>query len=117
MESVVAGLSVTGFVSLLFLLINFPTGVSAGVGLILVLITSFLQSALAVAVLLFSADLIKPPQPKQPQYGYYGQGGYGQLPQQSPPPQSQPQQPYYGGGPAPGSYQPPPSSQPPPQQW
>lgn len=110
---VVAGLSVTGFIALLFLLIGLSPGANAGIGLILVLVTSFLQAALAVAVLLFSAGVIKPPAPKQPQYGYYGpaSGGYG--PQQ-PLQQSQPQQPYYG-GPAPGSYQQPPS-QPPPQQ-
>ncbi|MGE5695986.1 MAG: DUF5336 domain-containing protein [Candidatus Sericytochromatia bacterium] len=111
---VVAGLSVTGFISLLFLLIGLSAGANAGIGLILVLVTSFLQAALAVAVLLFSAGVIKPPAPKQPQYGYYGpaSGGYG--PQQ-PLQQGQPQQPYYG-GPAPGSYQQPPS-QPPQQQW
>lgn len=109
---VVAGLSVTGFISLLFLLIGLSEGANAGIGLILVLITSFLQAALAVAVLLFSAGVIKPPAPKQPQYGYYGpaSGGYG--PQQ-PLQQGQPQQPYYG-APAPGSYQQPPSQ--PPQQ-
>ena len=110
---VVAGLSVTGFVSLLFLLIGLTEGANAGIGLMLVLVTSFLQAALAIAVLLFSAGVIKPPPPKQPQYGYYGpaSGGYG--PQQ-PLQQGQPQQPYYG-GPAPGSYQQP---QPPQQnQW
>lgn len=112
---VVAGLSVTGFISLLFLLIGLSAGANAGIGLILVLVTSFLQAALAVAVLLFSAGVIKPPAPKQPQYGYYGpaSGGYG--PQQPLQQQGQPQQPYYG-GPAPGSYQQPPS-QPPQQQW
>jgi Family of unknown function (DUF5336) len=109
MECVVAGLSVTGFVSLLFLLINFPTGVSAGAGLILVMITGFLQSAFAIAVLLFSADIVKPPAPQQPQYGYYGPGGgYGQQPQQQP----SPQQPYHSGGPGSGSYQQGPPSQP-----
>jgi len=113
---VIAGLSVTGFISLLFLLIGLSAGANAGIGLVLVLITSFLQAALAVAVLLFSAGVIKPPAPKQPQYGYYGpaSGGYG--PQQ-PLQQGQPQQPYYG-GPAPGSYQQAPPSQPPQQhQW
>ncbi len=112
---VVAGLSVTGFLSLLFLLIGLSAGANAGIGLILVLITSFLQAALAVAVLLFSAGVIKPPAPKQPQYGYYGpaSGGYGPQLQ---PPQQAPQQPYYG-GPAPGSYQQAPPSQPPQQQW
>ena len=113
---VIAGLSATGFISLLFLLIGLSEGANAGIGLILVLITSFLQTALAVAVLLFSAGVIKPPAPKQPQYGYYGppSGGYG--PQQQPLQQGQPQQPYYGSAPAPGSYQQGPPSQPPQQQ-
>ena len=119
---VVAGLSVTGFISLLFLLIGLSAGANAGIGLILVLITSFLQAALAVAVLLFSAGIIKPPAPKPPQYGYYGpaSGGYGPQQQQQPLQQGQPQQPYYGGGgPASGPYQQGPPSQPPQQhnQW
>jgi hypothetical protein len=111
-EGVVSSLSVVGFISLLCQLISLPGEVKLGFGLILVLVLSFLQSALAIAALLFSTGVIKPPQPKQPQYGYYGAqgGGYGQ------PQQSQPQQPYYGGGPGPGSYQQqPPPSQPPQQ--
>jgi hypothetical protein len=112
-DAVVAGLSAAGFISLLFLMIGLTSAASAGIGLILILITSFLQSALAIAVLLFNAEIIKAPQPRQPNYGtygYYGQGGYGQSQQ----PQSQPQQQYYGGaGSAPGA---PPSYQPPPSQ-
>jgi hypothetical protein len=111
-EGVVSSLSIVGFISLLFQMISLPGEAKLGFGLILVLVLSFLQSALAIAALLFSSGVIKPPQPKQPQYGYYGGpgGGYGQ------PPQSQPQQPYYGGGPGPGSYQQqPPPSQPPQQ--
>lgn len=107
-DVVVAGLSVAGFISLLFLFIGLSKGLDAGIGLILVLVTSFLQSALAIAVLLFASGVLKPPQPRQANYGYYGQPGYGQ-----------PQQPYYGAPGAPGttppSYQPP-SSQPQPQQ-
>lgn len=114
---VVAALSVTGFVSLLFLLFGISGPVKAGLGLIFVLITSFVQAAAAVVGLLLESGVIKPPQPRQAQYGgYYGQPGYGQP---------QPQQPYYGAG-APGapgttpSYQPPPSQplpqQPPPSQ-
>jgi hypothetical protein len=108
----VASLSVVGFVSLLFQLVSLPGEAKLGIGLIIVLITSFLQAALAITALLFSSDIIKPPAPKQPQYGYYGQGGYGQP--QPPSPPSQPQQPYYGAAPGPGSYPPPPPSQP---QW
>ena len=113
-EGAAASLSVVGFVSLLFQLVSLPGEAKLGIGLIIVLITSFVQAALAITALLFSSDIIKPPAPKQPQYGYYGQGGYGQPqpPPSSPP--SQPQQPYYGAAPGPGSYPPPPPSQP---QW
>jgi hypothetical protein len=111
-DGVVASLSVVGFVSLLLQLVSLPSEAKVGIGLIIVLVTSFFQAALAIAALLFAADIIKPPAPKPPQYGYYGQGGYGQ-PQPSQP--SQPQQPYYGAAPGPGSYPPPPPSQPP--QW
>ncbi|MBV9514530.1 MAG: DUF5336 domain-containing protein [Mycobacteriaceae bacterium] len=115
-EGVVASLSVVAFISLLFQLISLPSAAKVGFGLIIVLITSFLQAALAVTALLFSADIIKPPAPKQPQYGYYGQGAYG--PQQ-PLPQGQPQQPYYGAAPGSGPYPQAPPSQPqqPHSQW
>jgi hypothetical protein len=109
-DVIVAALSVTGFISLLFLLFGVAGPFKAGLGLIFVLITSFLQAALAIVVLLFASGVIKPSQPRQAQYGYYGQPGYGQP---------QPQQPYYGaapGAPATGpQYQAPPS-QPLPQQ-
>jgi Family of unknown function (DUF5336) len=116
-EGIVSSLSVVGFVSLLFQMISLPGQAKLGFGLIIVLITSFLQAGLAIGALLISSDIIKPPAPKQPEYGYYGQGGYGQggygQPQpQQPLPQSQPQQPYYPGPPAVGSYPPPPPSQP-----
>src|SRR6201997_3783801 len=112
-EGVVTSLSVVGFVSLLFQLVALPSAAKVGIGLIIVLITSFIQAALAITALLFAADIIKPPAPKPPQYGYYGQGGYGQ-PQPPTSPLTQPQQPYYGAAPGPGSYPPPPPSQP---QW
>jgi hypothetical protein len=113
-EPLVAGLSLTGFLVLLFLLICLSPGASAGIGLILVLVTSFLQAATAIAALLFAAGIIKPPAPKQPQYGYYGPGGG--YPQQSMPPG---QQPYYGNNPGSGSFpqQQPPQQQPPHGQW
>lgn len=107
-DAVVAALSVTGFVSLLFLLFGLSGPWGAGVGLILVLITSFLQAAIAVVALLLGSGVVKPPAPRQAQYGYYGQPGYGQ-----------PQQQYYGPGApgAPGGYssQPLPQAQPPQQ--
>ena len=102
---VVAALSLTGFISLLFLLFGISSGLKAGLGLIFVLILAFLQAAVAVVALLLTSGVIKA-QPRQAQYGYYGQPGYGQ-----------PQQQYYGAG-APGTtptYQAPPS-QPLPQQ-
>lgn len=119
-EGVVASLSIVGFVSLLFQMVTLPGEANLGIGLIIVLVTSFLQAAAAIAALLFAAGVIKPPQPSQPpQYGYYGQaGGYGQPPQQPAQPTA-PQQPYYGGAPSQGSYPQSPTS-PPPQphnQW
>jgi hypothetical protein len=48
-ETVVAGLAVSGFVSLLFLLIGLENTLEAGVGLIVVLVAAFLQAASAVA--------------------------------------------------------------------
>jgi Family of unknown function (DUF5336) len=124
-EVVVSSLSVVGFVSLLFQLISLPGEAKLGFGLIIVLVTSFLQAGVAVTALLFSSDIIKPPAPKQPQYGYYGQdgyygqGSYAQPQPQQPLPQGQPPQPYYPGPPAVGSYPPSPASQPqqPPGQW
>jgi Family of unknown function (DUF5336) len=134
LDVAVAGLTIAGFLSLLFAFVGPDNGlISASLGYILLLFLAFAQSAIAVAVLLFSADIIKPPQPKpkQQSYGYYGQGGYGQpggYGQVSQAPQAQPQQPYYGGG-AGQTYQPPSppqqqhqpqqpgQSQPPQQQW
>ena len=106
-EPVVAGLSVAGFVSLLMLLMGLVDTVEAGVGLILILMSSFLQASLAVGCVLFSAGVVKSGSPAQ--YGYGGQGAYG-SPQTYQPPQpyqpqpyrpQQPQAPYYG--PAPSS--------------
>jgi hypothetical protein len=119
-DGVVTSLSVVGFVSLLFQMIALPGEANIGLGLIIVLVTSFLQAALAIAALLFASGIVKPPQrSQQPQYGYYGQAGtYGQPPQQPAQP-SPPQQPYYGGAPAQGAYPQSPPSQPqqPHNQW
>src|SRR5271157_4405098 len=115
-EPVVAGLSVAGFVSLLMLLIGLVDTVEAGVGLILVLVSSFLQASLAVGCVLLSAGVVK--SGSSAQYGYGGQGAYGspqtyqpqqsyqpgpyqQQPYQPQPYPPQPQAPYYGT--APGS--------------
>src|ERR1700739_722590 len=66
-DGVVASLSVVGFLSLLCQLISLPKEANNGIGLISVLITSFVQAALAITALLFAADIIKPPAPKPPQ--------------------------------------------------
>ncbi len=78
-EAVVAALSVAGFLVLLFMLIGL-VGLDAGVGLLLVVIASFIQAALAIAVMLAAAGIIKSaPSGQSAQYGSYGQGGgYGQ---------------------------------------
>ncbi len=119
-DGVVTSLSTVGFVSLLFQMVALPGEANIGLGLIIVLVTSFLQAALAIAALLFASGIVKPPQrAQQPQYGYYGQAGtYGQPPQQPAQP-SPPQQPYYGGAPAQGAYPQSPPSQPqqPHNQW
>lgn len=118
-ESVVAGLSLTGFLTLLFVMIGIGPGLQIGIGLILVLIISFIQAALAIAGLMFAGGVIKQSSPSQ--YGGYGQssygqpqsGGYGQSQggygQQSPPPsQPQPQaQPQGGYGQSQPTQQPP----------
>jgi uncharacterized protein DUF5336 len=141
LDVVVAGLTIAGFLSLLFAFVGPDNGlISASLGYILLLVLAFAQSAVAIAVLLFSSDIIKPSQPRQKKqpYGYYGQGGYGQAGgptagygQASQSPQGPPQQPYYGGGGAGQTYQPPSQphqpqqpqsqqpgqSQPPQQQW
>lgn len=115
-DGVVASLSIVGFVSLLFQMLALPGEANIGFGLFIVLATSFVQAALAIAALLFASGVIKAPRPsQQPQYGYYGQtGAYGQPPQQ-PAQASPPQQPYYGGAPAQGSYPQSPPQQ--PNQW
>ena len=118
-EPVVAGLSVAGFVSLLMLLMGLVNTVEAGVGLILILVSSFLQASLAVGCVLFSAGVVK--SGSSMQYGYGGQSPYGseqpyQPRQPYPPPQpyqqpyrpQQPQAPYYGAAPTPGVANPPP---------
>ena len=57
-EAVVAGLSVAGFVSLVFLLLGLVDTLEAGVGLILALVSSVLQAALAVGSVLSSSGIV-----------------------------------------------------------
>lgn len=58
-DSVVAGLSFTGFAALLCLLIGIPDGLNAGVGLVLVLIASFLQAICALMIVLLSSGVVR----------------------------------------------------------
>jgi hypothetical protein len=83
-EAVVAGLSVAGFVSLVFLLLGLDA-VEAGVGLILILVSSVLQAALAVGSVLLSSGIVK--SASSAPSGYAGQRAFG-LPQPFPQPQA-----------------------------
>ena len=56
--AVVAGLSVAGFVSLVFLLLGLVDTLEAGVGLILALVSSVLQASLAVGSVLLSSGIV-----------------------------------------------------------
>lgn len=51
----VAGLSITGMLTLLFVMANFPDRVSPGMGLILILMFGFVQAIVALAALLLDA--------------------------------------------------------------
>jgi hypothetical protein len=79
-EPIVAGLSVAGLLSLLCLLIGLADAVEAGVGLILVLVASFLQAALAIGNLLISSGIVRlgssEPDVRPPQSGYGWQQPY-----------------------------------------
>jgi hypothetical protein len=86
-EPIVAGLSVAGLLSLLCLLVGLAGAVEAGVGLILVLVASFLQAALAIGNVLISAGIVRlgssEPDVRQPQSGYGWQQPYPHQPQPS----------------------------------
>lgn len=104
-DATVAAASLAGFLLVLFAMFSLGDGSSIGVGLILVLIVSFLQAAAAVVALLVTAEIIKPRSPS-PYGGYYPQAGYGQPGQpggyggqQGMPGQAPPQQQNYGGPP------------------
>ncbi|MBJ7341863.1 DUF5336 domain-containing protein [Mycolicibacterium sp.] len=73
---VIAGLSLAGSTTLLFLLVGLQRGQEAGVGLILVLVAACLQTVLAVTETLASAGVIRSggtaygyPQPSSPDFG------------------------------------------------
>jgi hypothetical protein len=81
-EAVVAGLSVAGFVSLVFLLLGLADTLEAGVGLILILLSSVLQASLAVGSVLLSSGIVT-----SAPSGYAGQRAFG-LAQPFPQPQA-----------------------------
>jgi hypothetical protein len=88
---VVAGLSLAGFLSSLFVMIGLDAGLDVGVGLILVLVSSFLQTALACCSVLTMAGVLRlgasdgfegyPPRP-----GGYPPGGGASSPYRGPAP-------------------------------
>jgi uncharacterized protein DUF5336 len=47
----IAGLTIAGLLTLLFIVINFPDRVDAGIGLIVILVSGFVQATAAVAAL------------------------------------------------------------------
>jgi Family of unknown function (DUF5336) len=105
--ALVAVLSVLGFLLVVSIVLTAPQGVTIEWGLYLIIAFSVVQAIVAVAVLLFDADVITAPVPKpryEPQqYGQYGGPGqyYGQPHQPGPPHQQQQRPGYpspYGGG-------------------
>lgn len=104
---VIAAVSVLGFLLVLAEIINVPSGVSIGWALYVVILLTFLQSAVSIGALLLDSGIIAAPAPKpkyeQPQYGQYGAPGqqyYGQhQPHQGAPQHQRPPYPgQYGGG-------------------
>lgn len=110
---VIAAVAVLSFLLVLAEVIQKPEGVSIGWALYVVILLTFLQSAVAIGALLFDAGIVKAPAPKpkydkhqqQQNYGPYGQPSqyYGQQGQQHGSHQSHqrptyPGQGSYGGG-------------------
>jgi uncharacterized membrane protein len=88
---VIAAVAVLSFLLVLAEVIQKPEGVSIGWALYVVILLTFLQSAVAIGALLFDAGIVKAPTPKpkydkqqQQSYGPYGQPSqyYGQQGQQ-----------------------------------
>ncbi|OZD01056.1 hypothetical protein CH275_20095 [Rhodococcus sp. 06-235-1A] len=87
-QAVVAALSITGFLVLVFQSFSLPsaegnefasTTSSLGIGAILVLVLGFVQAAAAVVALLFDAGIVKAPAPRPTSFGSQNQQpGYGQ---------------------------------------
>ena len=104
-KGVAAAASVVAFITLLFVALAVDGDKKSGIWIVLFL--GFVQAAVAVAVVLFDAGIIKPPAPRPAQqfqggYGQQGQQGYGQqgyAPQGYAPGQQFGQQPPQGFGP------------------
>jgi hypothetical protein len=129
--ALVAVLSVLGFLLALAIVLTAPQGVEIKWGLYLIVAFSVVEAIVGVALLLFDAGVITPPQPRpryeQQQYGQYGGPGpyYGQPHQPGPTHQQGPQHqqqrpgypsPYgggYPGGPSTGGFSPGPQNGPP----
>ena len=101
LPAAIAVLSVLAFLLVIAIVLTAPQGVSIDWGLYLIIAFTMFQAIVAVAVLLFDADVITPPAPQPPrhdqQYGQYGPGGpggqyYGQQPQHGGPSPQQHQQ-------------------------
>ena len=80
-KGVAAAASVVAFITLLFVALAVDGDKKSGIWIVLFL--GFVQAAVAVAVVLFDAGIIKPPAPRPAQqfqggYGQQGQQGYGQ---------------------------------------
>ncbi|ORI13791.1 hypothetical protein BJD99_11680 [Rhodococcus sp. 1163] len=116
---IAAALAVSGWLTLVFQSFNIDSGggmgssIGLGTGAIIVLVLGFFQSLAAIAALLFGADVLKVPAPKDVSYGQQNQfQGYSPTPGYRQPGQQppnygygQPQQSY--GGPVQGGYVPP----------
>lgn len=94
--SLIAVLSVLGFLLAVGIVLTVPQGISVDWGLYLIIAFSAVQAIVAVVALLFEAGVITPPEPRpkyEQQYGQYGTPGpyYGQ-PQGQQHPGAQPQQ-------------------------
>ncbi|MBJ8344103.1 DUF5336 domain-containing protein [Antrihabitans sp. YC2-6] len=111
---IAAAATIAGWVSLLFVVFNYDTGVNVGVGAWLVIFLGLVQVIAAVGIVLLDSGIVKPPAPRpayngygQPGGGYGGPQGYGQAPQQGGYGQA-PQQGGYGQPPQQGGYGQPP---------
>lgn len=101
-KGVAAAASAAGFLALLFHVIALPEGYATKFGAWVLIFLALVQTAVAVAAVLFDAGILKPPAPKPAkpaaqQGGFPGQqGGYGAQPYGQQSQYGQPGQPGYG---------------------